>query len=262
MTVSRLVIVAIVSFLALLVTLVICGSLLRSTLKEFETFSNKMFPLCNVSRTNNNFSTGDIIFMEFNFPPWSLADITNRLVQGYQEVSFLHTGVIFIDKDNILGRGTGEEYIYEFRILSDNTISPLYDRLKKFTPGRAMVRRVNSIVKNHSDIETIIKNSKLITGRGKQSEIKSGVKGITQVINKTNYIVKILSRYVAGTESKPVPDEIYNCVDSTIMFLLKAGIFMNSSEGTLPILHPVDFLYSRYVKGLPYLSKAEKIVLV
>lgn len=253
-TISKVLLASFTGLVIMCVIFIICGGLVRQAEKEMmETYKITMrkLPLLEGGFTDS-LKTGDIVFMSFDFHPWSFPDIVYRVVEGFEEASFIHTGVVFVDDTNMFGRGKGVHYIYEYKILGDNTVHELYTRVKRFLPDRIAVRRVNCPVKNSQRLRKYMSNAIVSTQSTQTSEHNRYM-----IMPKLKYSVDIVKRYVFNMPVKR--GHVSNCVDCVAEFLIEAGILNPVDSIHLPLFHPIDFLSNRTVEGLPFITAAEKV---
>lgn len=252
MYVSRVLVASLIGILVVCVVFIICGGLVRQAEKEMmKTYKITMrkLPLLE-GGFSDSLKTGDVVFMAFDFHPWSWTDIVYRAVEGFEEASFIHTGVVFVDDTNMFGLGKGVQYIYEYKVFGDNTVHEMYKRMRRFLPDRVAIRRVNSPVKNPQRLRKYM--SKAFVSTQKTQYCRKG-----GVMSKLRYSADVVKRYALHLPVKR--GHVSNCIDCVAEFLIEAGIMIPSDHAHLPLLHPTGFLMDKKVEGLPFISAAERV---
>lgn len=192
--------------------------------------------------------TGDIVMCAYDFPSNTPRGLWYRVALGFAGTSYTHAGVVFVDEEDWFRGGRGALYLLEFG-LRRYTLKPLERRLRRFLPGRAIVRRVRHPA-DAGGARRFFEEVGLLPSNIRDAK-QLGISG-------PRYLWRTIKRFAGGQHASTRKPE--NCIDAMVSFLIYAGVWdAGRYTDALPLLDPLRVMYGD-IPQIPSLSDAELIV--
>lgn len=230
-----------------LVTMIILGSIVReeqqSMFKENGCVKRRA-----LSAFKDDAKTGDVLLVSCKAPAWSIADALFRVAEGFEETALVHAAVVYVDTHVNDQTCDNNVKIYEFTS-STHRLRPFDDFFKSNSNNIVVVRRMADHI-GPPDLPALVHYLQDVGAFSAKKD--SNVQG------QIHYLQSTAKRFVMNEERSLSLENSCNCIDSVIMFLIKAGFCKNDDIKQIPLIRPVELLYEK-IPQIPSLGMVELI---
>lgn len=228
-----------------LVTMIVLGSIVREEQKSMFK-ANGCIQQYALSAFKETAKTGDILLVSCKAPAWSITDALYRVADGFEETAMVHAAAVYVDEQTS-GQAHNNVKIYEFTS-STHRLRSIDDFFKSNSQNIVVARRTNNTHVTSTDLIHYLEEVGAFSEE--QDESLSG---------QVNYLQSTVKRFVMNEERTLCIKNSCNCIDSVIMFLIKAGLCkLEDDAEQIPLIRPVELLYEK-IPQIPSLGKPELI---
>lgn len=228
-----------------LVTMIVLGSIVREEQKSMfkENGCIKQYALSAFKKTAK---TGDILLVSCKAPAWSVTDALYRVAEGFEETAMVHAAAVYVD-DQTSDQAHNNVKIYEFTS-STHRLRSIDEFFKSNSQNIVVARRANNTHITPPALVDYLQDVGAFSDEDSRS-----------LSGQVNYLQSTAKRFVMNEERSLTIQNSCNCIDSVIMFLIKAGLCkLEDDAEQIPLIRPVELLYEK-IPQIPSLGKAELI---
>lgn len=228
-----------------LVTMIVLGSIVRE--EQNTMFKGhgcmKQYAL---SKFKETAKTGDILLLSCKAPAWSITDTLYRAAEGFEETAMVHVAAVYVD-EQIPDQLCKNVKIYEFTS-STHRLRSIDEFFKSNSQNIVVARRTNNTHVTHCALVNYLQDVGAFSDESSSS-----------LTAQVNYLQSTAKRFMLNQERSLSLNNSCNCIDSVIMFLIKAGLCkLEEDVEHIPLIRPVELLYEK-IPQIPSLGDAELI---